>query len=138
MTKRHFPRIRLKRPTEPVGYGHPPREHQFKPGQSGNPRGRPKGAKNEATILSETLNRKITKMEGGKTQKISVLNGVILRIAEDALKGNLRSAMFLLNRYATMASGESQRNELNEDEREVLESYARRLLAQSKSDGRNP
>ena len=26
-----------------VGYGHPPEAHRFTPGQSGNPRGRPKG-----------------------------------------------------------------------------------------------
>jgi Family of unknown function (DUF5681) len=43
-----------------TGYGRPPIEHRFKPGQSGNPRGRPKGKKNEATILHELLNRKIT------------------------------------------------------------------------------
>jgi Family of unknown function (DUF5681) len=37
-----------------TAYGRPP------PGQRGNPRGRPKGRKNEATILHELLNRKIT------------------------------------------------------------------------------
>jgi hypothetical protein len=36
-----------------VGYGRPPRAHQFKPGQSGNPTGRPRGAKSEATMLRE-------------------------------------------------------------------------------------
>ena len=27
-----------------VGYGRPPKEYQFKPGQSGNPKGRPKNS----------------------------------------------------------------------------------------------
>ena len=36
-----------------VGYGRPPVNRQFKPGQSGNPRGRPKGSKNFPTMFAE-------------------------------------------------------------------------------------
>ena len=35
-----------------VGYGRPPKATQFKPGRSGNPRGRPKGAKSEDTMIA--------------------------------------------------------------------------------------
>ena len=39
-----------------VGYAKPPAATRFKPGQSGNPRGRPKGAKNKPQHIStETL-----------------------------------------------------------------------------------
>ena len=48
-----------------VGYGRPPLHTRFKPGQSGNPKGRPKGAKNEDTILREIMNRPIDIREGG-------------------------------------------------------------------------
>jgi hypothetical protein len=110
-----------------VGYGRPPQAHQFKPGESGNPKGRPKGAKNESTILRELFQRKIESRSGGRSRKITVLEGILLRITEDSLKGNTKSAAFLLNRYAAMVSGELQHQDLSEDDREVLEAFAQRI-----------
>jgi Family of unknown function (DUF5681) len=119
-----------------VGYGRPPAAHQFKPGQSGNPKGRPKGAKNESTILREIFQRKIeSRSSNGRSRKITVFEGILLRITEDSLKGNTKSAAFLLNRYAAMVSGELQRQDLSEDDREVLEAFARRIEARRKEDG---
>ena len=52
MTKR----TRTKRPPHAlVGYKRPPRATQFKPGQSGNPKGRTKGSLNIANVLAQTL-----------------------------------------------------------------------------------
>ena len=42
-----------------VGYGKPPRHSRFVKGQSGNPRGRPAGAKNFTTLLEEALNEPV-------------------------------------------------------------------------------
>ena len=106
-----------------VGYGKPPRAHQFKPGKSGNPKGRPKGAKSEATILRELLDQKIGLNERGKTRRITVLEGILRRIAEDCLKGNTKSAAFLLNRHHAMTSGEPMESGLSEDDEAVLEAY---------------
>jgi hypothetical protein len=109
-----------------VGYRKPPSEHQFKPGKSGNPKGRPKGAKNESTILDEILSQKIEYRSGGRVRKISVLKGILLRMADDALKGNTKNATFILNRYAAMVSGELPPQDLGDDDREVLEAFAKR------------
>ena len=120
-----------KRAIYEVGYGRPPVAHRFKPGRSGNPRGRPKGAKNETTILRDLLNRKIDVRQGGSARKITVLEAILLRFTEDALKGNTKSAAFLFNRYAGTEAGESQPdNDISADDREVLDAFARRFEAQ--------
>jgi hypothetical protein len=106
-----------------VGYGKPPRAHQFKPGKSGNPKGRPTGAKSEATILQDLLQHKIGLSERGKTRRITLHEAILRRIAEDCLKGNIKSAAFLLNRYHAMTSNEPDESGLSHDEQTVLESY---------------
>jgi uncharacterized protein (UPF0216 family) len=54
-----------------VGYGKPPRGAGFKKGQSGNPRGRPRGSKNFSTLLAEALNEPVVITEDGRRRKIS-------------------------------------------------------------------
>lgn len=80
-----------KRSDYEVGYKKPPAEHQFKPGQSGNKKGRPSGARSLATEMAEILNTPIILTEGGKRRKVSTLKGVLLRLREKALKGDARA-----------------------------------------------
>ena len=108
-----------------VGYGRPPKKTQFKPGQSGNPKGRPKGAKNEATILHEIMIRKVGIQEAGRTRKISVLAAILLRFAENALKGDAKAATFLLNRYGRDERDIPHTDGLSQDDRELLDFYVR-------------
>src|SRR5215831_15557093 len=54
-----------------VGYGRPPRHSRFAKGQSGNPKGRPGGAKNFSTLLTEALNELVAIAENGARRKIS-------------------------------------------------------------------
>jgi hypothetical protein len=134
--KRSLPRVpRLTKDPE-AGYGKPPPAHQFKPGQSGNPKGRPKGAKNESTILKELLQHKIAiRSPNGSLRKISVLEGIHRKIIEDALKGNTKSAGFVFNRYGALVSGELQQSELNDDDREILEAALARRMNPSNQGG---
>lgn len=113
-----------------VGYGKPPKAYQFKPGQSGNPTGRPKGRKNEATLVRELLDRKVAVQERGKTKRIRMVEALFRRLLEDALKGNIKTVSFLLNRYNAPSDGQSLEH-LSEDDQAVLETYIR----QHKVDG---
>jgi len=54
-----------------VGYKRPPRDSQFRKGQSGNPKGRKRGAKNMATLLTEALDRKVTLTHQGERRTFS-------------------------------------------------------------------
>ena len=56
-----------------VGYGRPPRHTRFAKGQSGNPRGRPCGAKNFMTLLEEALDELVTVTGSSRASSSSVL-----------------------------------------------------------------
>ena len=117
-----------------VGYARPPRQHQFSPGQSGNPRGRPKGSKNESTILRDILQQKISvRGANGRVRKITVMEGLHRKAADRALQGDLKAAAFLLNRFAALVSGELQPQDMNDDDREVLEAFAQHTAARKAS-----
>jgi hypothetical protein len=107
-----------------VGHGKPPAEHQFRPGQSGHPQGRPKGSKNTNAILKSVLDQKIEIRVKGRLRLISVREAIITRFAEDALKGNTKSAAFLLQRYdMPESSGDQPSSVLAEEEQEIIDAY---------------
>jgi hypothetical protein len=79
-----------------VGYGKPPAHTQFKPGQSGNPKGRRKGQRNVRTVVEEALNQRIRIREGDRTRSLTKLDGVILTMITGALKGDTKALASLI------------------------------------------
>src|SRR5258708_10825008 len=88
-------RVRLKRKGggsgDRVGYGEPPKHTQFKPGKSGNPKGRPKGRKNIKTEVLEKLNATVTVNKNGRLIKISTLRAVLEVLGAKALQTDQRA-----------------------------------------------
>ena len=74
----------------PVGYRRPPREHRFKPGQSGNPNGRPRGSKSFARLLLEELATKITIQENGVPRRITKQEAIVKQYVNKAMRGDHR------------------------------------------------
>ncbi len=76
---------------ENIGYGNPPKATRFAKGQSGNPRGRPKGSKNMLKLVAEILEQKISIIQDGKPFKISKRTAMFLQLINSAVKGNLKA-----------------------------------------------
>src|SRR5580704_1443295 len=84
------------------GYRKPPKETQFKKGQSGNPRGRPKALESYAAIACRVINQKILIAENGLRRSISKFEAYVTQLANKAAAGNLRAGKdmtALMDRY---------------------------------------
>ena len=79
-----------------VGRCRPPRHSRYKPGQSGNPGGRPKGRLNNRTILARVLGTRITMRVGETDREVSLLEANYLAHALNGAKANVHSTLLLL------------------------------------------
>jgi hypothetical protein len=117
-----------------AGYGRPPVASRFKPGKSGNPKGRPKGAKNLKTLIREAMIASIPIQEGEKTRRVTRLEGVVLRQIQSALRGNDKSAMAVLKMALQLGflqdSSESGEINLSSEDERILDE----LLIRSRND----
>jgi hypothetical protein len=109
-----------------VGYGKPPRQNQFPPGKSGNPRGRPKGALGLKAELKAELDEMVTITEGGKTRRIRKRRLVIKALAAKAAKGNVAAADKLLALVIQAEGFEDQRpvvRQLTDNDQMILDRF---------------
>lgn len=79
-----------------IGYRRPPASGRFKPGKSGNPKGRPKGSRNFLTLLEQELNKTISVTENGRKRKLTRLQAIVKRMVSHALNGDQKALLNLL------------------------------------------
>lgn len=96
---------------EGVGYGKPPKSTRFKPGQSGNPRGRPKGARGLRNELKAELDEFVTITENGKSRRIRKRRLILKALAAKAAKGDVRAASQIVALVIQSEGFEDQRQE---------------------------
>jgi uncharacterized protein DUF5681 len=75
----------------PIGYAKPPPSGQFKPGQSGNRRGRSKGCGDLGKLLEDELNVTVEVAEGGRRLKLSKAQISVRQLANKSAGGDLRA-----------------------------------------------
>lgn len=105
-----------------VGKGKPPKEHQFKPGQSGNAKGRPKGSKNVHHVLSKILKEKITVTDAGKKMVVEKLEGAMRVLVNSSFEGRPQSLWLLLEvmKDGDVAANQAAEGTFTDDDYETL------------------
>lgn len=114
------------KPAQKVGYGNPPVEHQFKPGQSGNPKGRPKGPGNLLKVISKHAGKKILVLESGVEKKMTKMDVVVSAMFTKAAKGDVAAARLLTTLIAAAAAmaNEDEEAGFSQADIDVLQSEA--------------
>jgi hypothetical protein len=79
-----------------VGYGKPPRKHQFKKGMSGDPSGRRARSKSFDTLLEQQLDKKVSMSLGGRKVRVPLRQALVIKVASDALNGKVRAQEILV------------------------------------------
>jgi len=111
-----------------VGYCRPPKATQFRPGVSGNSRGRPRGSRNLATDLAAELGELITVREDGRHCRVSKQRALIKSLMAKALQGDVRAAAAMLSLYARVVTECPEEQPVENNDLQILRRFAPRLL----------
>jgi hypothetical protein len=122
--------------TYDVGFGKPPKPSQFRKGFSGNPKGRPKGRCNLATVLERALQEKVVINENGVRRTVTKLEAVAKQLVNQAASGHLGAVRQLA---ALEGSAEDQQvarptQRLDQDDQKVMEGVLKRFEKSTKGE----
>ena len=122
-----------------IGYGKPPIASRFKKGQSGNPKGRPKSAKNRATILKKILEERVVVTDNGRRKRITKQEAVYKQLVNKAASGDARSAQLLFGQIheieGHIGSSETGREIIAEIDQQVFQNFLKRMRNSGGEDG---
>jgi len=111
------------KPVYKVGYGKPPKEHQFKKGQSGNSRGRKKQDRTIRAIMQKIIAETVTAKLPGGERKITSLEFMLRSLLSRAVKGDNRATdKIIALTMAVFGIGEPDdiKRDLSKEDRELL------------------
>ena len=109
-----------------VGYRRPPMATRFKSRKSGNPKGRPKGSRSVGAVLQNIIRQKVQITENGKTRRISALELMLRRLANDAMRSDQRAIklfLSLVDRYGESHRTGLELQEMLAEDEEILAQY---------------
>lgn len=112
-----------------IGYKKPPKEHQFKPGVSGNPKGRPKLVQDFKSDFQDELEEVITLKEGGNIKTMTKQRALIKRLITNALNGNAASIKLVTSIISSMPiKPKDIEEDLSVEDAKILQDFINRSL----------
>jgi Family of unknown function (DUF5681) len=110
--------------SDSAGYKQPPKGHQFRPGQTGNPNGRPKGTRNFKTDLREELGEITSFREAGRDISISKQRALIKRVVASPIDGDARSIATVMSFCARAFGDDGDDEQLASEDRDIVQTFA--------------
>lgn len=107
-----------------VGFGKPPGHTRFRKGISGNPRGRPRGSKNLATVLERALQEKVVVDVNGMRKTVTKLEAAVMQLVDKAVAGDLpalRQLSALVSSIEVEAPAAQSQSDLTEADQQVMD-----------------
>jgi hypothetical protein len=124
-----------------VGYGKPPQSGRFPKGKSGNPKGRPKGSRNLATIVLRESRQpvRLSGPQGNRT--VTKLQATVMQLGNKAAQGELRATrefLPLVQRAEDALSSDSAPKMVHELDQRVMNALRRRMEGVNGAVGQTP
>ena len=104
-------------------YRNPPEHSRFKPGQSGNPLGRPKKRKSVADELNEELNVVIPVREGTRTIEMTKARAIARELLRLAMGGDLRAATIVVSCAGRLSNSDEPIQETTPDDVALIDNF---------------
>ena len=126
----------MKPESKSASYRNPPEHSRFKPGQSGNPLGRPKKRKTVADELAEELSQVVHVREGTRTIEMTKAQAIARELLRLAMGGDLRAATIVMSCAPRLSDSDEPHQETTPDDAALIDNFVEREIRRRAADSK--